>query len=43
MIAAFSLVTGDLADVDGSFGMADGGRRFLMMQFGAVEVGMSNR
>jgi hypothetical protein len=39
----FSLVTGDLADLDGSYGEADGERRFLMMRFGAAEVGMSNR
>jgi hypothetical protein len=42
-ISFFSLVTGDLADLDGSYGVADGGRRFLMMRFGATEVGMSNR
>jgi hypothetical protein len=39
----FSLVRGDLADLDGSYGVVDGGRRFLMMRFGAAEVGMSNR
>jgi hypothetical protein len=34
----FSLVTGNLADLDGSYGMADGGWRFLIMRFGAAEV-----
>jgi hypothetical protein len=38
----FSLVTGDLADLDGSYGVADGGRRYLMRRFGDAEVGMSN-
>jgi hypothetical protein len=42
-ISFFSLVTGDLADLDGSYGVADGGRQFLMIRFGAAEVGMSNR
>jgi hypothetical protein len=37
-----SIVTGDLADLDGTYGVADGGRRFLMMQFGAAKLGMSN-
>jgi hypothetical protein len=38
----FSLPTGNLVDLDGSYGVADGGRQFLMMRFGAAEVGMSN-
>jgi hypothetical protein len=42
-ISFFSLVTGDLADLDGSYGVADGGRQFRMIRFGAAEVGMSNR
>jgi hypothetical protein len=39
----FSLGSGDLADLDGSYGVADGGRQFRMIRFGAAEVGMSNR
>jgi hypothetical protein len=35
--------SGDLADLDGSYGVADGGRRFLIMRFGAAEVGMNSR
>jgi hypothetical protein len=38
-----SFISLDLADLDGSYVVADGRRRYLMMRFGAAEVGMSNR